>query len=76
VTKSVPRSSKDGQIIWDDVLMVPNSGAVNFEIVSKHQFGYNPEELSSVIQGSIKVGDKFRGSEQKLVTAQVYDLFN
>jgi hypothetical protein len=47
---------------------------VDFEIATKHQFGYNPEELISVIQGKIKLDDVMIGSSFKLITSPVYNL--
>jgi hypothetical protein len=48
----------EGNIKWDDTIIMPFNAIVNFEIVTKHKFGYNPEELEGVIQGTIALSEK------------------
>lgn len=53
---------------------MPFHPTINFEIATKHQYGYNPEELEAVIQGSLNLSEKNLSKDVKTVMANVTNL--
>jgi len=41
-TKGIGKILSEGQVKWDDTIVLPFSNKISFEIITKHQFGYNP----------------------------------
>lgn len=54
--------------------MLPYSNLLHFEITTKHQFGFNPEELEAVVQGKIKLTDRSIENEMKTITTNVFNI--
>jgi regulatory protein YycI of two-component signal transduction system YycFG len=53
---------------------LPFHPIINFEVATKHKFGYNPEELEAVIQGNLTLSEKNVSKDLRTVMANVTNL--